>query len=157
MDVPADDVMVIHLRVGDVIDRTSIPVEDFLNSRVNSFQALYGYDCTEFGWSPVYVRCLASFDRALKKTKDLGFHKITLTYGFHIRQSIQKSKKYLAALARHAQSQGFEVEMVTHTDADLSFAYACKAKHFIPGGGGFSKLMSKVVRRNGYSVYQVRV
>ena len=163
MDMPAKDVMVMHLRVGDVIDRTSIPVDDFLNQRVNSFKAIYGYDCTQYGWSPVYVRCLASFDRALKKTKELGFRKISLVYGFHIKPgikapyTIQKSKEYLAALMKYAQSQGFEVEMITHTDADVSFAYACKAKHFMPGGGGFSKLMSKVVRAKGNYVYHVRI
>jgi hypothetical protein len=154
--IPADDVMVLHLRVGDVIDRTDIPVEDFLNQRVDSFKALYPKQPPQ-DWSGVYVRCLASFDRALKKTKELGFRKISLVYGFHIRQPIDKSKEYLAALAQHAQSQGFEVELVTHTDADVCFAYACKAKHFIPGGGGFSKLISKVVRSEGNSVYQVRV
>ena len=73
--------------------------------------AIYGYE--PWGWSPVYVRCLASFDRALKKATELGFHKISLVYGFHIRQSILKSKQYLAALVRYAQSKGFEVEMVT--------------------------------------------
>jgi hypothetical protein len=157
IDIPADDVMVMHLRVGDVIDRTEMPVEDFLNQRVDSFRALYPKHPEPPDFSPVYVRCLASFDRALKKTKELGFHKISLVYGFHIRQPIEKSKEYLAALAKHAQSQGFEVEMVTHTDADVSFAYACKAKHFIPGGGGFSKLMAKMVRAHGHDVYQVRV
>ena len=111
----------------------------------------------------MYVRCLASFDRALKKTKELGFRKISLVYGFHIKPgikapyTIQKSKEYLAALMKYAQSQGFEVEMITHTDADVSFAYACKAKHFMPGGGGFSKLMSKVVRAKGNYVYHVRI
>ena len=148
---------------AQVIDRTSIPVDDFLNQRVNSFKAIYGYDCTQYGWSPVYVRCLASFDRALKKTKGLGFRKISLVYGFHIKPgikaniSIHKSKEYLAALMKYAQSQGFEVNMITHTDADVSFAYGCKAKHFMPGGGGFSKLMSKVVRAKGNYVYHVRI
>ena len=51
----------------------------------------------------------------------------------------------------------FEVELVTHSDADVSFAYACHAKHFIPGGGGFSKLMAKVVRHKGNDVYSIEV
>jgi hypothetical protein len=153
---PGDDVMVMHLRVGDVIDKTELEVEDFLNRRINSFHAVYGPMDTR-GWAPVYVRSLESFDRALKKTEELGFHKISLVYGFHIRRNIDKSKQYLAALVEHAQSKGFEVELVTHVDADVSFAYACKAKHFVPGGGGFSKLMAKVVRKKGNSVYQVRV
>ena len=157
MDMPAKDVMVMHLRVGDVIDRTSIPVDDFLNQRVNSFKAIYGYDCTQYGWSPVYVRCLASFDRALKKTKELGLNKITLVYGFHINYSTKKSRMYIAGLVDYAQSQGFEVEVMTHADADVCFAYACKAKHFIPGGGGFSKLISGVVKHKGNEVYYVRV
>jgi len=99
----------------------------------------------------------ASFDRALNKTKELGFHKISLVYGFHINGSIQKSKKYIHGLVKHAQSQGFEVEMITHADADVSFAYGCNAKHFIPGGGGFSKLISKVVRQKGNDVYHVKI
>ena len=37
MNIPADDVMVMHLRVGDVIDMTKIPVDDFLTRRVNSY------------------------------------------------------------------------------------------------------------------------
>jgi hypothetical protein len=152
---PADDVMVMHLRVGDVIDRTDLPVEDFLNRRVNSIHGIWGIET--LGCSPVYVRCLASFYRALKKTQELGFRKISLVYGFHIVQPIEKSKQYIAALVQYARARGFEVEMITHTDADVSFAYACKAKHFIPGGGGFSKLMAKVVRAKGNSVYHVRV
>jgi hypothetical protein len=153
---PAEDVMVMHLRVGDVIDGTNVPLNDFFNRRVNSYFALFGVQPD--GWSPVYVRCLASFDRALKKTKELGFHKISLVYGFHIKgYSILKSKKYIAGLVQYAQSKGFEVEMITSADADVSFAYACHAKHFIPGGGGFSKLMAKVVRHKGNSVYYVSV
>jgi hypothetical protein len=155
--IPADDAMVMHLRVGDVIDGTKVPVHDFLNRRVDSWQALFGPDepCT---WSPVYVRCLASFDRALKKTEELGIHKISLVYGFHINHhTILKSKRYLASLVVYAQSKGFEVELITDQDADVSFAYACNAKHFIPGGGGFSKLMAKVVRQKGNAVHYVRV
>jgi hypothetical protein len=79
---PDKNTMVLHLRVGDVIDGTDVPLDDFFNRRVNSFYALFGEQPD--GWSPVYVRCLASFDRALKKTKELGFHKISLVYGFHI-------------------------------------------------------------------------
>ena len=153
--IPADDVMVMHLRVGDVIDRTSLPVDEFLNRRVNSVMAMYGHDAE--GWSPFYVRCLASFDRVLEKTKGLGFHKISFVYGFHVIMSIEKSKEYLAALVQYAESKGFEVEMVTHTDADVSFAYACNAKHFIPGGGGFSKLMSEVVKAKGNHVYHIPI
>ena len=37
IDIPAEDVMVMHLRVGDVIDMTKIPVDDFLTRRVNSY------------------------------------------------------------------------------------------------------------------------
>merc|ERR1719478_1479881 len=102
--------MVMHLRVGDVIDGTDIPVDDFFKQRIDSYSALYGVPI-ESGWSPVYVRCLASFDRALKKTQELGFHKISLVYGFHIKHlKIYKSKRYIACLAEYAQSQGFEVE-----------------------------------------------
>merc|ERR1719454_873832 len=103
--------MVMHLRVGDVIDETNVSVDDFLNRRVNSYYALFGINPPNNGWSPVYVRCLASFDRALKKTKELGFRKISLVYGFHIKPgikaniSIHKSKEYLAALMKYAQSQ----------------------------------------------------
>jgi hypothetical protein len=156
IDIPAEDVMVMHLRVGDVIDGTDVPLDDFMNTRVNSYYALFKVH-PEGGVSPVYVRCLASFDRALKKTKELGLNKITLVYGFHINYSTKKSRMYIAGLVDHAQSQGFEVEVMTHADADVSFAYACKAKHFIPGGGGFSKLISKVVRHKGSDVYHVRV
>ena len=153
---PAEDAMVVHLRVGDVIDGTKVPLEDFLNRRVNSYFALFQIEPK--GFSPVYVRCLASFDRALNKTKELGFHKISFVYGFHIKnKSIQKSKMYIAHLKQYAQSQGFEVETITDADADVSFAYACSAKHFIPGGGGFSKLMAKVVRHKGNDVHYVRV
>ena len=151
--------MVMHLRVGDVIDKTALPAQDFLDRRVNSYYELFKIQPSKTGhtFSPVYVRCLASFDRALKKTKELGFDKITLVYGFHIKTPIDKSKEYIAGLVQYAQSQGFKVEMMTHADADVCFAYACKAKHFIPGGGGFSKLISGVVKHKGNEVYYVRV
>ena len=102
-----------HLRVGDVIDGTDLPVDEFLNRRVNSYYALFGVEPD--GWSPVYVRCLASFDRALKRTKELGLHKISFVYGFHSRKfPIQKSKEYLAGLVDYAQSQGFGAKMRTN-------------------------------------------
>ena len=158
INIPAEDAMVMHLRVGDVIDDTNVSVDDFLNRRVNSYHALFGINPPNNGWSPVYVRCLASFDRALKKTKELGLHKISLVYGFHIKSGgLLKSKRYIAYLVQHAQDQGFEVEMITDADADVSFAYACSAKHFLPGGGGFSKLMARVVKHRGNNVYYVKV
>ena len=51
--VPADDVMVIHLRVGDVIDGTSVPVEHFWARRVNSYYALFGFD-PEGCWAQIF-------------------------------------------------------------------------------------------------------
>jgi hypothetical protein len=157
--IPSEDSMVMHLRVGDVIDKTALPAQDFLDRRVNSYYELFKIQPSTTGhtFSPVYVRCLASFDRALKKTKELGFDKITLVYGFHIKTSIDKSKEYIAGLVQYAHSQGFKVEIMTHADADVCFAYACQAKHFIPGGGGFSKLISGVVKHKGNDVYYVRV
>jgi hypothetical protein len=154
--IPADDVMVMHLLVGDVIDQTDVPVKRFLNRPVNSWYEMFGvYELQTCNWNPVYVRCLESFDRALKKTTELGLHKICLVYGFHIKEWVPKSRQYIAALVRYARSEGFKVEIMTHADADVSFAYACKAKHFVPGGGGFSKLMSKVVSHHGNNVYEI--
>ena len=154
-DIPAKDDIVIHVRVGDVIDiRSKCPRDytngvpsaiDFWTKRTNSFPWL-----NDPSWG-YYVRCKDDVEDLLKLLRRRSPHsKLKLVYGVHTSGSFLESTRYLHMLRDFCTSWGYDTEFVTHSDADESFIYMCHAHTFCAAGGGFSDLVSKIVRRMGH-------
>ena len=139
---------VLHLRVGDVIDnvqgRTAL---DFW-ARPTS---IYEGDTTRLSypdWS-YYVLCEAQFRNLLDKLKTHDISGVKLVYGVHTEGEFPESKEYIRFCKEFIEREGFEVELMSHADADEAFTYMCNAKTFFSTGGGFGRLIGNIVAYRG--------
>jgi len=62
-------------------------------------------------------------------------------------------ENYVKSAATFFQSLGFALSFREQRYPDVDFAYMCAASYFIQGGGGFSMLVSSVVRARGGHVF----
>ena len=158
-DIPMEDDIVLHVRVGDVIDfRSKCPpgytndvptAADFWARRTNSFPWLGSPS-----WA-YYVRCKDEIEDLLRLLRRISPHnKLKLVYGVHTSGSFPESIRYLNMLRDHCTSWGYETEFVTHSDADESFIYMCHARTFCAAAGVFSHLVCNIVRELGHVAIQ---
>ena len=139
---PDSDTVVLHLRVGDVIDRTTIRHgSEFWENKINTWQASGKYSAPE--WAN-YTITKHDFD-SLPWPPEAK--KVCIVYGFHTREDHTKSIEYLQAV-EESLSKRFAVSFETHENADDALRYMSHAKYFIPSGGGFSRLCANMVAYN---------
>ena len=150
--LPPKGAAVIHVRVGDVIDpkidRQKYPgvkiptASDFWERRTSSRPDLGAPE-----WS-YYVLCVQEIKKKLSRLRRLGIKHIILVYGVYCEGDFPETRKYLVMYKLYCERKGFHVQLQTHSDADEAFVYVCSSTVFSPSGGGFSRLMSKIVQRD---------
>ena len=131
---PAKDV-VIHLRLGDVLEWCQYSVDEHLESPLPYTK--------NPGSHEVYVKPYSFFDSKLNNMKDIKH--IDLVYGSHYPIPLPKSKDYMKKLQTYFLTKGISTtvkEPATHADQD--FIYLCIAPRLIVTGGGFSDLANQV-------------
>tara|TARA_B100000900_G_scaffold405073_1_gene414189 strand:+ start:1148 stop:1636 length:489 start_codon:yes stop_codon:yes gene_type:complete len=135
--IPDKNTIVIHLRVGDVIDNTEISVDNFLN---------------ESHYKNHYVRNLSYYKKIIKKF-DKSVKNIVFVYGYHIDSDHSKSEEYIEKLKQFFESNNFNVSKRKNQNADDDFIYMCNSRYFVQSGGGFSKIIANIVRLKGNILY----
>ena len=124
---PNKNTIVIHLRVGDVI-----------KGDVNSLLKKEGL---------TYTRPLSYYKEAIKNYKDL--ESITLVAGgCFLKDNFLKSKMFISKIKSLYTKMGYNVNVRFEKNADDDFVFMCRAKHFIPGGGKFSELITQLRKKN---------
>ena len=144
---PDDNSIIIHLRVGDVIDKSDLSVDDYLHKSTKNTETTLTTNNKH-----IYVYNLEYYSNILKKIPS-NIKNIVLVYGYHIKLDNSKSEEYIEKLKQFFESKGYNVKKRTNGDADKDFIYMCNAKHFIPSGGGFSKLIANIVKLKNNNVY----
>jgi hypothetical protein len=131
---PPIDMLLIHLRLGDVIDRTKYSVDDFLNNSI-----LFN--------DRNYVKPLSYYKDILNRINEYEIKTVMLVGGFHKPlTSTKKSIEYMHKIKDYFESHHIKVyERLGKHDADEDFIYMCNAEYYTPGGGGFSNLVRGVV------------
>jgi len=127
------DVIIIHLRLGDVHERNHI-------KRYND----YYYDMDSLNY------IIDNF----KKYNNIN--KVILVGGSHKKfNNYDNSEKYINDVETLFKSKGFSVEHRFGNNPDEDFIYMSNAKHFIKCGkrGRFSYLIAKMVKKNGGTIY----
>lgn len=178
---PDSNTIIIHLRVGDVIDRTKLTVDDFLHKSPaetkfkNGKNYVYNLD--------YYKHIITELPTSIKnvvfvygyKNRDEWRYQRDERYRKDPRNSCEKSEEYIAKLKTFFESKGYSVTKKNcHTpidkqdldyknlhkrlikiskNADIDFVYMCNAKHFVKSGGGFSEIISNVVQLQGNNSY----
>jgi hypothetical protein len=133
--VPPKDMLLIHLRLGDVIDRTNYSVHKFLNNNISFING------------GLYVKPLSYYKGIVYQIKEYKIKSVMLIGGFHKPlKSTTKSTAYMHKIKEYFESNNIKVyERLQQHDADEDFIYMCNAEYFTPGGGGFSDLVRGVV------------
>ena len=64
-------------------------------------------------------------------------------------KSLYKSYEYIMAIKTFLEKNGFEVKLRLRKNPDDDLIYASNSKYFLPSGGGYSKLISMLVKMYG--------
>ena len=135
---PLDDVIVVHLRLGDVMEVLDVSADVVLNGPpVNIY--LYNLE--------YYKNIIQQLPTSIKN--------MVFVYGNH-RHGIfdfEKSTEYIKILKNFFESKGYNVTTRSNKDADLDFVYMCNSKHFVKSGGGFSGIIADIVKLKGNNIY----
>jgi hypothetical protein len=136
--VPAADELVIHLRLGDVIDRAQATVEDML---------MYGADPRHAG---SFLTAIKSVHEYLANIQESGLHKVVIRGGSHKARFYKKSRVYAGCLKEAIENAGYHVSMeVEGNNPDHDFYYMSHATKVIVSTGGYSRLIGKMVEKGG--------
>ncbi len=146
---PADDELVIHLRIGDVID------EPQYSGNTTVYQMLRNGADTRHGKNSFYRNGIKSVGEYLSTIRASGLNKVVLRGGSHFAKVYPKSRIFTACLAKTIERAGFNITSFRvdgEANPDQDFFYMSHAKHFVLATGGYSRLISRMVEYRGGSV-----
>jgi len=134
------DSIVIHLRIGDVINK-SASVHEILSHQVR----------TKLSMTLIPFRVTAPFNYVppLKKIIGMipksGIKNIILMGGSLYDIDTTKSSHYISAIKLFLEDKGYNVKLRLGGDPDEDFVYACMSPHFVsPSGGRYASLITKI-------------
>jgi hypothetical protein len=140
LKIPDKNTIVIHLRVGDVIEDSKHSVEEMLLE-----QTYYN----KHSWSN-YVSPLPYL---VKKVKSCDLKNIIIVAAAHQDISTFKSNLYIKSIQKYFQDLGYNVQLRVGGDPDEDVIFMSNAKYFIPAtGGGFTHLITEIVKNKGGKV-----
>lgn len=132
--------LVVHLRLGDVIDNTNDEVDDLLHSQ-KKYITLYKKE---------YVRPSSYYKKIFKQIRGCPISKVVLVGGF----ANSKNCKYVKKIEKMFQDEGYEVNLRIGESPDKDFIYMCNSHHFVKSGGNFSNIICKIVKMNGGKCFE---
>lgn len=150
---------VIHLRVGEVIDNNIKTVHELFHKvhlvnkkKIKDPELEVNGTLSYLGTRPKnplgYVKNIFYYQEIAYKLKKLGVSKIIIIAG-GLGNIGKKSREYVNLVKSFLEDKSFDVEVRINTDADSDLCIMGNSRIFIPSGGGYSKIISEVVRING--------
>ena len=132
------DKLVVHLRLGDLVDKLCAS----------------GKQCAEGRSSKRYWgRSIVGTPEIVKVLQRTGLKEVVLIGGAHRSKGLRKSDEYVKTLKDELLRQGFNVEVRINGDPDDDFCIMSSSKYFMRNVGGFSTLISDMVRRQNNVVF----
>ena len=134
----------VHLRVGDILEKSNISVTDRLSKGAASSY-----------WAPlrpsfhVYSPPLSYYEAVVNELKERGEKSVVLVAGVRNSSNTVKSCQYVNRVASFFLRQGIVIKYRLGNAPDEDVAYLSRSRIFVPSGGGFSKMSSMLVRENG--------
>ena len=143
---PPRDAVVVHLRIGDVIDGFGaqfVGVWDLLNGPPVCDKGI-GTDDEHGGETRhCYVKNLDYYRAQIAKLP-ADVRTVYLVAGSHVDMDFARSSEYIRGVRDFFLSEGFVVHMRLGGTPDDAFILAANARYFVVGGGGYSILMANV-------------
>lgn len=151
-EVPADDELVIHLRIGDVMDDAM-----YIGENTTVLEMLSVGASTRHGPNAVYPHGVKSLQEFLWHIQRSGLSKVVLRGGPNSPKIYPKSQIYTQCLAEGMENAEFHVtnlDVHGEHNPDQDFFFMSHAKFFVPSTGGYSELIAKMVHRLGGQVLE---
>lgn len=164
--VPDPQVAVIHVRLGDGLctevdsrcNRISSGPSDCWNDAHDCFAALDAPN-------PRYAYPKEYYFKVVEELKKNNVQRLVIMTNMKhwTNPSVTRmngtaaDERYLSQLRSFLQPRGFNVTVRLDADPDEDFTYACAARMFVQGGGGFSKLIARVVQARGGVVLPTQI
>jgi len=138
-DLPNDKDLIVHLRVGDVVEDNSNNLSQILTNY--SYNFLHNYTCP-----------IRNIQDKINKSKE-NFDKIILVAGSHKDILSPISCKYIDVVKKYFENNGHIVELRLGKNPDDDFIFMSNAKYFIPScSGNYTFLVKKIVKILGGKV-----
>ena len=140
---PAEDELVIHLRLGDVIEFSKANVETMLIEGASPMM-----------YTSAFKNSVKSAYEYIADIVNSGCKRAVIRGGTHNRQFYRKSRVYVECLeevtvaAGHYYGYNVSFQMLEGTP-EQDFYYMCHARQVVVGVGGFSRLIGRMVKYNG--------
>ena len=152
------DYLVIHLRTGDVIDNTSHSVDEFLKYKLKPTRISY-VQTRNYYKSIIEQIKNYNYNKKMKSlysgnTLNQNINKVLIITGFHKDGNHDKSLQYIKKIISLFKSNNFSVENRINYDSDEDFLIMCNSNYFVPSGGGFSRLIKKILVNKGKTIYE---
>ena len=133
--LPSKKTLIIHLRCGDVLEKSPYSVSEHLNSELRYKNGIY------------YVKPRSYYNRILQNIKKYDIKNVEIITGFHNSKKYPKSIVYINAIKNMFDFK-YKTRVISGRSPDYDFAYMSHSKYFVKSGGGFSRLIAKMVERN---------
>jgi hypothetical protein len=131
---PPEDILVIHLRVGEILNHSKYTVNEFLSKERNF----------EHNTPKNFVKPLSYYKKIIENNKLPK--KVKFFAGGCFCENEDKSMEYISKVKEFFEEKEFEVLPNTYfKNPDDDFVYMYRSKNFIKSGGGFSDLIHKMI------------
>lgn len=138
-DLPRNKDLIVHLRVGDVVEEFSTKLYQILISY--SYRLHHNYTCP-----------IRNIHDKISKSKQ-KFSKIILVAGSHKDILTPKSCKYIDVIKKYFENNGHTVELRLGKNPDDDFIFMSNSKYFIPScSGNYTLLVKNIVKILGGKV-----
>ena len=140
--LPTPKDLVIHVRIGDVIEEARCKFDHILKG-----------DCL-FSNKLNYIKPLSYYENICKylKNENISIDNSYIVAGTHFKLSLDVSCRYLNAIKNIFEKNNFITQLRINNHPDDDFVFMTKAKYFVTSGGGFSRYIGEFVRRNNGTV-----
>ena len=149
MSISDPDDLVVHLRIGDVLENSKYTVKSHLfQQRKVKMRMRYW---PNRGRDPGYVKPMWVYQQAAKKYKGTVKNVVLVAGGCYATNFV-KSIDYVMAVKRFFESEGFPVRLRIGQMPDDDFVFMARAgvskgvANFVQGGGRFSELIQKLIQ-----------
>jgi len=136
--IPAKDELVLHLRLGDVIEYSNTNIITMLSK---------GGDPSHH---KNFASAIKSVNEYLDNIAESGLQKVSIRGGSHDPFMYSKSRVYAGCLKRAIEIAGYEVSMELDSgNPDQDFYYMSFANKIVVSTGGYSRIIGNLVKERG--------
>lgn len=132
-EYPTDKDLVIHLRLGDEVNKsTQYSIDYLLSDKINH----------------QYIRNLSYYENIKIEQKIENIILVGNVFsGGDTRKTddFSRSYEYVEKISCFYKSKGYNVKTKLNGDADEDFIFMSNSRHFISSGGGYSKLIENLI------------